>query len=500
LVVVTDKGAVQGARAGEVDSFLGIRYAAPPTGTLRWQPPQPAQPWPGVVPATAYGNRCPAAASSDGPRTETEDCLFANVQRPAGLQRGDRRPVYVFIHGGGLIFGSSNLYDMAPMVQATGVVGVTLNYRLGLFGFMGLPQLTAEAGESGNYGFMDQQAALRWVQRNIAAFGGDPDRVTLGGESSGAWSVCGHLVAPGSRGLFNQAMIQSGSCYSHTQQQADTAGTTAATAVGCTDPATVVACLRATPVGRLLDVTPQNLVQLPFALVRGTPTLPLDPARAVASGQFARVPVVNGTVRDEGRSPSAVYIGATQAQYIAWVRDNFGANADAVLARYPWPADADRFTAAYLIGAVITDSGVVSGIGGCAYRRLTRDLARWTQTWAYEFAHRTGPGTDPIPGYVWGAGHAAELAYLFPSFNHGTPIAATFNAAEQQLAQDMKRYWGAFVLRGTPNAAGLPQWPAYNGTGKIMSLRAGGQSQLISDAQFGAEHQCDFWDNLDNLA
>ncbi|MCW2640371.1 MAG: carboxylesterase, partial [Dactylosporangium sp.] len=176
LVVVTDKGAVQGFRAGEVDSFLGIRYATPPTGTLRWQPPQPAQPWSGVVPATAYGNRCPQVAGSHGPRTESEDCLFVNVQRPAGLKRGDRRPVYVFIHGGGLIDGGSNQADMAAMVQTTGVVGVTLNYRVGLFGFMGLPQLTAQQGESGNYGFMDQQAALRWVQRNIAAFGGDPDR------------------------------------------------------------------------------------------------------------------------------------------------------------------------------------------------------------------------------------------------------------------------------------------------------------------------------------
>jgi carboxylesterase type B len=491
LVVVTDKGAVGGTRADGVDSFLGIRYAAPPTGALRWRPPQPAQPWSGVLPATAYGNRCAAAASTNGGRTEAEDCLFVNVQRPTGLKVGDRRPVYVFIHGGGLVNGSSNQADMAAMVQATGVVGVTFNYRLGVLGFLGLPQLTAEAGESGNYGFMDQQAALRWIQRNIAAFGGDPRRVTVGGESAGGWSVCGHLVAPGSRGLLDQAMMQSGSCYSRTQQQAETAGTATATAVGCTNPATVVACLRSAPVGELIDAPTTG-----FALVRGTPTLPVDPAAAVASGQFARVPVIIGANRDEGRTFAQGDIGWTREQYVAWVRGNFGTNADAVLARYPWPANADRFTPAYLVGAILTDSGRLAGIGGCANRRLTRDLARWTRTYAYEFDHRTGPGLTPIPGYVWGAGHAAELAYLFPSFNNGTPIAPTFNGAERQLARDMKRYWGAFTLHGTPDAPGLAPWPRYNRSGLVMSLRAGGQSRPISDAQLVAEHQCGFWDSL----
>jgi carboxylesterase type B len=491
LVVRTDKGAVRGVRADHVDSFLGMRYAAAPTGALRWRPPQPAKPWSGVVPATAYGNRCAAAASTNGPRTEAEDCLFVNVQRPAGLNAGDRRPVYVFIHGGGLVNGSSNQADMAAMVQATGVVGVTFNYRLGVLGFLGLPALTAEGGESGNYGFMDQQAALRWIQRNIAAFGGDPRRVTVGGESAGGWSVCGHLTSPRSRGLFAQAMMQSGSCYSRTEQQAETAGTATATAVGCTDAATQLACLRATPAGRLIDAPSQG-----FALVRGTATLPVDPATAVASGQFTRVPVVIGANRDEGRTFAQGFIGATEDQYVAWVNSTFGANAAAVLAHYPWPANADRFTAAYVIGAIMTDSGILAGIGGCTNRRLTQDLARWTPTWAYEFAHRTGPGLTPIPGYVWGAGHAAELAYLFPAFNNGTPIAPTFNAAERRLARDMKRAWGSFALHGTPNAPGLTFWPRYNGSQRTMQLHAGGRSRTITDAQIVAEHQCGFWDSL----
>jgi para-nitrobenzyl esterase len=190
------------------------------------------------------------------------------------------------------------------------------------------------------------------------------------------------------------------------------------------------------------------------------------------------------------------FIGATQQAYEQWVRTAFGDRASAVLARYPWPADADRFTAAYLIGAIMTDSGYIVGIGGSANRRLTQDFARWTRTWAYEFAHGTGPGLTPIPGYVWGAGHAAELAYLFPTFDDGVPIAPTFDAAERQLAREMKRYWAAFTLSGTPNAPGLAEWPRYDRTGEVMSLRAGGQSRPISDAQFVAEHQCAFWDAM----
>jgi carboxylesterase type B len=479
-VVHTDGGLVRGVRDGGVDSFLGIPYAAPPVGELRWRPPQPAAAWAGVRPATAYGARCAATAGTNGPRSEAEDCLFVNVQRPDRARSG-RLPVYVFIHGGGLVNGSSNQADMAAIVRQTGMLGVTLNYRLGALGFLALPGLTAEGGESGNYGFQDQQAALRWVRRNIAAFGGDPHRVTVGGESAGGWSVCGHLTAPASRGLFARAMMQSGSCFTRTLPEAETDGAAVAAAVGCTDPAATVACLRRTPAGRLIDALTQA------SLVRGTPTLPADPAQAVRTGQFARVPVVTGANRDEGRTFAQGFLGGTRQAYEDYVRGTFGARADAVLARYPWPATSDEFTVAYLAGAVMTDSGAVVGIGGCAQRRLARDLARWTPTWAYEFAHRTGPGLTPIPGFVWGAGHAAELAYLFPTFDNGTPIAPTFDAGERRLAREMKAAWAAFV-------AGRPSWPGYPGA--ALSLRAGGRSTLITDARYAAEHRCDFWDAL----
>jgi carboxylesterase type B len=485
-----DTGLVRGSRAGGVDSFLGIPYARPPTGDLRWRPPQAGEPWRGVRDAVAYGNRCPALASTNGPRSETEDCLFLNVQRPANAHPGDRLPVYFWIHGGGLLNGSSNQHDGSLIVNTTGIVVVTINYRLGVFGFLAHPALTGEAGQSGNYGFLDQQAALRWVQSNIAAFGGDPRQVTIGGESAGGWSVCAHLSAPGSQGLFAKAVIQSGSCASQTLQQAEATGTSIAQSLGCTDDATAAQCLRAQSAARLVDATPAR----PIEFVHGVPVLPQDPDVAVRAGSFAHVPVLIGANRDEGRTFAVGFIGQTKDQYVAFVQATFGARADAVLALYPWPATADAFTPAYLVGAIFTDSGFLSGIGGCGNRGLTQALARATRTFAYQFDHRTGPGLNPQPaGYVWGAGHAAELAYIWPSFDNGVPIAPTFNAGERQLAADMVRYWGSFVSGGEPSAPASARWLPYDDTALVMSLRAGGESELISDARLAAQHNCGFW-------
>jgi carboxylesterase type B len=493
LVVATDTGPVRGATAAEVDGFLGIPYAEPPVGQRRWARPAPVRPWSEVRPAVAFGNPCPVTASSNGPRSETEDCLFVNVQRPAGLAAGAARPVYVFIHGGGLINGSSNQVDGAALVRQTGVVAVSMNYRLGRLGFLALPELTAEQGESGNYGLLDQQAALAWVQRNIAAFGGDPAKVTIGGESAGGWSVCSQLVAPSSTGLFGQAVIQSGACPSITPAEAEAGGSALAGSLGCADATSAADCLRAAPVATVLDDQTAGSVRP----VRDTPFLPTDPLQAVQSGRFSRVRVLIGATRDEGRTFAAGHVGWTEEQYLNWVRRTFGSAADAVLARYSWPTPSDRFTAAYLSGAIMTDFGLSAAIGGCPNRQLTKAFAAHTPTWAYEFDHRTGPGLTPEPaGYEWGAGHAAELAYLYPGFDNGTPIAPTFDPDEQRLATDKKQSWGNFVGSGDPGLPGSVGWEPYEPGQRIWALRAGGRSEPISDAQLAAEHQCEFWDNL----
>ena len=438
-----------------------------------------------------FGNACPAAASELGARAENEDCLVLNVWRPKGSNRRDRLPVYVFIHGGASTFGSAAQFDMAELVRRTGVIGVSINYRLGALGFLSVPGLSQEAGESGNYGLQDQQLALRWVRRNIAAFGGDPRRVTVGGESAGAWSICAHLSAPASKRLFAQVMLQSmpASCPTQTQQQAETLGSGMATRLGCPAGPAQVACLRATPVGRLLD---EFGAGPPFP-VRGTATVPTDPRKAIADGEFARVPVVVGFNRDEGRTFARGFIGATREQYVAFLEGAFPQFADAVLARYPWPSRPDRFTAAYLIGAVMTDSGSYLSVGACSTLRLLRDLDRHTRTYAYRFDARTGPGQAPIPGFVWGAGHAGELPYLFPTYHLGLAVPPQFDAAEHRLARDMKRYWGAFVSTGSPNV-GQAKWPRFNRTNRFMSLRRAGSRATVTRAAIRRQHECGFWD------
>jgi para-nitrobenzyl esterase len=493
-VVHTDKGAVQGVTKRGVDSYLGVRYAKAPVGPLRWHPPQPAAAWSGVLATTSYGSRCPQLANDfDGAQSLTEDCLFLDVERPSSPAAGSRLPVYVFIHGGGLVNGSSNRYDGTSIVQQTGVIVVTINYRLGAFGFLGLPELTAQQGESGNYGLQDEIAALAWVHRNIASFGGDPRRVTVGGESAGAYSVCALLSTPSSAGLFSAAIMQSGYCDSGSQSDAENSGQAFAGAAGCIVPAHVLACLQ--HMGPKALLTWWDNVGDPNFVVSGTPTVPLAPLAAVMHGKIHNIPVLIGANRDEGRTFTAGSVGAMdKAGYESWLQDNIpGPRIASVEARYPWPSNADQFTGAYLTGAIITDSGLF-GIGGCVNRDFVNALAKSTPTFAYEFDHRTGPGVNPQPaGYVWGAGHAAELAYLWPSFNNGTPIAPTFNEGERQLSTQMIAYWGAFVENGRPSAAGQPHWPAMSSSQSLLSLRAGNTSTVITDAALSREHQCGYW-------
>jgi para-nitrobenzyl esterase len=475
LTVRTDKGAVHGLQADGVGKFLGVPFAAPPVGSLRWQPPAPAARWHGVRAATAYGPRCPQLESSNGAGSANEDCLYLNVFRPPHARRA---PVLFWIHGGGLVNGAGDQHDGALMARENGIVVVSINYRLGVFGFLSLPGFGAG---SGDYGLLDQQAAMRWVTRNARAFGGDPRRVSIAGESAGGFSTCANLVSPAVRGLFDGAIVQSGSCLSQPRATSDAAGQELANGAGCADEA----CLRALPAATLLAQ--------PFdpTITSGGAELPEPSADAVAAGLFPRVPVMYGANRNEGRTFAQGFADFTRAQYEDFVRSQFGDRADAVLAEYPWDSYPSPYTAAYAIGDIWTDSGVIGRIGGCATQQDAATLA--SRTYFYEFDDPDAPHlNNDHPGYQWGAGHAMELAYMWPSFDNGIPLYPQLDAAQRKLSDEMVQRWGAFTRFGVPFASRRVAWPPYS-SGRLLSLRPGGASTAITTAQFAAEHKCGFW-------
>jgi carboxylesterase type B len=491
LTVTTAAGTVFGQTTGPVDQWLGIPYAAPPVGALRWQPPRPAKPWTGVRSALTYGNRCAQLADTNGPRVNTENCLNVNVYAPSVVPAGQKLPVLFMIFGGRLVNGAGDQYDGSLIAQDEHVIVVSFNYRVGPFGFLKLPGLTtSKDGAEGNFGLLDMEAALRWVRGNIAAFGGDPGKVTIAGESSGGWSVCTLLASPPAKGLFSQAIMESGSCASQPASTTSANSLTVAAKAGCPKPATAAACLRGKTAAAILAASTHYQPEF----TSGGPDLPLPPAQAVASGHYDKVPILMGTNHDEARIFTTGVASDTKAQYVQLIDFLFGTRAAAILKVYPWRAFPRPYTAAYAAAAVFTDSGYITGIGGCPEQNLAQQLAKGAPTYFYQFDDRHAPpltNTGPA-GYDYGAGHAMELAYLWPSFTNGFSLYAELTRAQLRLSSQMLAYWGAFVRTGAPKVAGQPSWPQYRGR-QLMSLQPGGHSHVIPGSTFAGEHHCAFW-------
>ncbi len=494
-VVRVQAGSVRGQVAPDHVLFQGIPYAAPAEGELRWQPPAPVPPWQGVRDATKVGARCiqDSARDPDYGRGMSEDCLSVNVWSPtdaAGL------PVMVWIHGGAFVNGSADVYDARWLATRGRMVVVTVNYRLGALGFLAHPDL-GPADQLGNYGLADQQAALRWVRDNIGAFGGDPAKVTVAGESAGGMSVCDHLAAPASDGLFRAAIVMSGPC----QAQLDVAAARApsleyAADVGCPDPATAAHCLRALPATALTE--PVYYGHLGYdglsGPVSGTSLLPVDPVRAFETDSpAARVPLLIGTTRDEftlfmaleylrlGHEPAP-------ADYPALLEKTFGRDGPAVGERYPLNTYGGNVSAAY--SAAVTD-----GAFACVADRIGDDLAGDVPVYAYEFNDRTAPTPEPLRTVPFpvGAGHSLELRYLFDI--GGTPA---LDPVQQRLSDQMIDYFSRFVATGVPAAPDAPDWPVLDGDarddGPRMAFDADGSRVATG---FEQEHQCGFWDSLE---
>jgi para-nitrobenzyl esterase len=485
-LVFTDRGPVRGVVGDEVRTFQGIPFATPPVGALRFRPPQPAARWRDPLDATAPRGTCPQPPMFGAPGSTTEDCLYLNVTTPRRAH--GRVPVMVWIHGGGFTSGAGSFYNAAKLAAEGGVVVVTINYRLGPFGFLALPALDTEHPgiQSGNTGIEDQQAALRWVRRNAAAFGGDPHNVTIFGESAGSSSVCVHLVSPTATGLFSKAIGQSFACTSPQlpKNTAETTGATFAARFGCTDAAQAAECLRAKPVPELLAAWPGG------GPVVGGIELPLQPPEAIRTNRFHHVPVMLGNTHDEMRLFVSAQFDAlghpvTPEQYVGFIRATYGSNADRVLALYPLSAFP---TPTIALSTVETDFG--TSLSTCGHLASYRAFAKArVPVFAYQFADRTAPPLVDLPNFDEGAEHATELNFLFPRL-FGAPL----TPAQEALSTTMVAYWTNFAQRGNPRAHGEPAWPRFHSDGDVLTLNIGPAG--VHPGNPGIPSNCAFWESL----
>jgi para-nitrobenzyl esterase len=483
--IQTKKGPVCGLVQSNYTQWLGIPYAKPPVGNLRWAPPQTPASWTAPLQATQEESPCPQSTISTD-----EDCLYVDVIVPSGAGSGPL-PVVVHIHGGGFQGGSNSVYDKTKLATQGHVIVVGIQYRLGILGFLAESQFGAHAGD---YGLQDQQAALRWVQSNIAAFGGNPHNVTIIGDSAGGSSMCDQIGSPTAAGLFKKVISISGEYNSllgsptslqpqdckailPTEQQADATGASFAAKVGCGQASDVASCLRDVPVETLL--TTAGGTNSP--IVNGT-TLTMQLQQAFASGAINRVKTIMGVDRDEDLTGTAT----TGAQYRQLVKTQYGAFAPQILAMYPLARFGSPFLAYRTVAA---DSNTV-----CPALVRDRRLSKWIPVYAYE-----GDDTDAPPSSFegttnpGGAYHVAELGFIFPGV---FGITTNYDADQQALGDQIFAEFAAFARTGNPNAAGTPAWPQFGAGQQVMSMQPAGDSELVSTATISGEHNCSFWNSI----
>ena len=494
LSIDTSAGEIVGSTLKGIDAWLGIPYAAAPVGALRWQPPQPHASWTTPLKATTLPNACAQNADLGvfARAGGSEDCLYLNVYRSAqATHAGQRLPVFVWIHGGALQVGQGGDYDPSKLASFGKAVVVTLNYRLGVFGFLAHPSLDGEGDDFANYGLMDQQAALRWVRDNIAAFGGDPANVTIAGESSGGNSVMAHIAAPASGGLFQHvvAMSAGGIMTRHPAfgaprplEVAREIGVSFSRAVGCENGA--AACLRALSTKRILDA------QQPYVLnefIIDGKMLPVHPSDAFRTGRINRATLVSGSTRDEGTFFLAlpeILTGkvVTPGEYPSLLEAQYGkALAPKVMREYPL---SDYNSASEAFAATLTDS-----LFACTGRAMHRALADKMPVYAYEFADRTAPSYVDPTTFPLLAAHTYELSYVFPGFRGGGYAKVELNPLQEKLSDEMVGYF-ANVAR---MANGQTVWPRYEPSRDNVMTFALPRAQVVS-GHFARTHHCAFWD------
>jgi para-nitrobenzyl esterase len=528
-VVQTAEGPVRGIVKDGVNEFLGIPYAAPPVGDLRWKPPQPVEHWTKPLDASQFGNVCAQVTTLGvfaSPASIDEDCLFLNVfttkTGSAGGGQGGL-PVFVWIHGGGNVDGTANDYDGSKLAtggpSGTPTVVVTLNYRLGLFGFLAHPALDEGQELFANYGILDIQAVLDWVKRNAASFGGDPNNVTLGGQSAGAQDTGANVISPLATGMFHRAIFESSPLSSLAPLSLGLSrGTAFADAAGCPgQDAQTAACLRELSTAEVLQLQGTANANGPYVtgpMVDGI-IVPTTPITAWTTGQFNHMPIMGGNVQDEanfGIGNTEYFTGPPQTpinadQYVRNVTATYSGPAYPGGPNYP-PGTVEKVLAEYPPGddPQATFNRVGTDPGACRNRHVD---ALWAQakvpTYAYEFNDRAAPYYYPdMPGFKPLAAHTIDIQFLFPGWHGGilgvpgASQSAALTPDEEKLSDELVAAWTNFAKTGNPNGTGDTPWPRFvnqEGVPEFLSENVPALS-TFTNKQFGDEHNCTFWDDI----
>ncbi len=473
LVVKTDQGKVQGkiSADGQARDFLGIPYAAPPVGPLRWKPPQPAARWQGVRPATSFGSRCYQQEIFDDmvfrDPGQSEDCLTLNVWTPAAKPQG-KLPVMVWIFGGGFVGGgTSEPRQDGEHLTRKGVVVVSMNYRLGIFGFFATHELAAEDPHhaAGNQGLLDELAAIQWVRRNIARFGGDPDKVTIFGESAGSFAVSAQMASPLAKGLFAHAIGESGGAFASKELSfppLEEAEKTNEEFIRQAGGDSSLATLRAASSEEILKLaTHKGLGRPPFAPDTDGYFLPQSVSAIFAAGNQAHVPLIAGWNQDEGTSNvvKAPEKGTTDGLRATAVKE-FGPRADDFLKVYHANEGAEALR-------VAEDFAGDRFLVYSTWAWLEAQVKSGNTAYRYLFA-QPSPG-DPFHPVSAGAFHSDEIEYVFGNLD--SRKGAAFKPEDYKLSDLIQTFWTNFAKTGDPNGAGAPHWATYDAAGNWQVMR-----------------------------
>jgi len=469
--IATSAGLVRGTAGSRpgVRAYLGIPYADPPVGDERWRAPAPLTAWTNIRSADKFAPSCTQGPNTPfGPWTSeflllgpvSEDCLYLNVWTAS--RSNERRPVLVYVYGGGFSSGSGDVpvYDGSPLAEK-GLVVVNMNYRVGALGFLAYPELTAESGASGNYGLLDQVAALEWVRENIGRFGGDPTRVTVAGQSAGAMAVYLLTASPMAKGLFHRAVIESGPGGLAAMGVSTGRGVVRPRADAERDGARYAGTLGAKNLAELRRLPASKFVGggggVRFGPVIDGRFLTENPAETFAAGRHNDVPTIEGLNADEG-SASATYGRATAEQFKQQVTQRYGDRAARFLATYPSATEEEARRSQI-------ESGRDAGIAGLELLLIERAKASQTPAYGYYFDHAIPWPEKP----QFGAFHTSEVPYVFGTLDK---LKRPWTEVDRRLSATMMTYWANFATTGDPNGSGVPAWPAFSATRPTL-LRIG---------------------------